>query len=79
MPKPGHEQPTPEALKLHAHACERGAAGYLDPVTGLYVLSSSYLRRQGRCCAQGCRHCPWPPEVQARAGRPPGAPAWPHP
>ncbi|MBX3470517.1 MAG: hypothetical protein KF878_26925 [Planctomycetes bacterium] len=69
--------PSPEALALHAAACARGAAGYLDPVTGLYVLSSAYLLRQGRCCGQGCRHCPWPADVQARAGRP-DRPAWPH-
>ena len=41
-------------------------AGHLDPASGLFVLSSAYLRRQGRCCGQGCRHCPWPPDVQAR-------------
>lgn len=73
---PRADEPGPEALRLHALACQRGAAGYLDPTSGLYVLSSTYLRRQGRCCGKGCRHCPWPPEVQAAARRP-AVPAWP--
>jgi hypothetical protein len=70
--------PTPEALRLHARSCARGQTGYLDPVSGAFCLSSAYLRAQGRCCGLGCRHCPWPPDVQARAGRPASRPAWPN-
>ncbi len=56
--------------ELHDRAVERGEAGYTDPRTGLFVLTSAWLARRGRCCGSGCRHCPYPPEEQARAGRP---------
>ena len=32
---------------------------YLDPETGLFVLTEAYLRRRGYCCGNGCRHCPF--------------------
>ncbi|MCA8921055.1 MAG: hypothetical protein KDD82_04555 [Planctomycetes bacterium] len=70
--------PSPLALRLHAAACEAGEGGYLDPSTGLFVMTSYALRRQAGCCGSGCRHCPWPEAERARAGRPP-APAWPYP
>lgn len=47
-----------------------GEDGYLDPRTGLFVLTAGYLRRRGYCCGRGCRHCPFPPDEQTRAGRP---------
>ena len=34
-------------------------AGYLDPASGLFVLTAGYLAQRGRCCDQGCRHCPY--------------------
>jgi hypothetical protein len=71
--------PSPAALRAHARACERGEAGYMDPETGLFVMTSVYLRRRRSCCGTGCRHCPWSAEDQRRAGRPPGRPAWPWP
>lgn len=69
--------PSPEALRRHVAACERGDAGYMDPQSGLFVLTSVYLRQQGSCCGSGCRHCPWGDDERALAGRDPDAPAWP--
>jgi hypothetical protein len=43
----------------HDAAVARGEPGYLDPGTGLYVLTARYLADRGHCCASGCRHCPW--------------------
>lgn len=56
--------------RIHDAACKRHDAGYIDPQTGLFVLTSWYLGERGYCCGTGCRHCPYPPEEQARAGRP---------
>jgi len=75
MPSP---PPTKAALAAHAQACERRESGYIDPDIGLFVLTSHYLREQGRCCARGCRHCPWPERVQDAVDRPP-RPCWPYP
>jgi hypothetical protein len=60
-----------EARRRHDLAVERGQDGYFDPVTNLFVLTSSYLTRRGYCCGSGCRHCPYPAEEQARVGRRP--------
>jgi hypothetical protein len=43
----------------HRAAIEAGEAGYLDPETGLFVLTARYLADRGTCCGQGCRHCPY--------------------
>jgi hypothetical protein len=48
-----------EILAAHAKALERGEAGYLDPASGLFVLTAQYLADRGTCCGQGCRHCPY--------------------
>jgi hypothetical protein len=48
-----------EILEAHATALADGSAGYLDPSTGLFVLTASYLADQGFCCDNGCRHCPY--------------------
>jgi len=64
-------------LRTHEAASARGEAGYMDPDSGLFVLTSHYLRARGECCGQGCRHCPWNPEAQANAGRDPDAPCYP--
>lgn len=71
------DDPTDEALEKHESACEAGDAGYVDPVSGLFVMTSVYLLDQGSCCGSGCRHCPYSADEQRRAGRPTGAPAWP--
>jgi hypothetical protein len=48
-----------EILAAHAAALRDGAAGYLDPPTGLFVLTAATLADRGTCCEQGCRHCPY--------------------
>jgi hypothetical protein len=63
--------PLPARIQsLHDAADARGDALYQDPDSGLWVMTANRLRRNGKCCGSGCRHCPWPPEEQARAGRP---------
>lgn len=54
----------------HDAAVARGQPGYIDPDSGLFVMTAARLQQHGRCCGSGCRHCPYPPEEQARAGRP---------
>jgi Family of unknown function (DUF5522) len=46
-------------LAAHAAALEAGEAGYLDPTSGLFVLTAGYLAELGTCCERGCRHCPY--------------------
>jgi len=46
-------------LAAHAAALSTNQPGYLDPVTGLFVFTSAWLRDVGTCCANGCRHCPY--------------------
>jgi hypothetical protein len=48
-----------EIILRHAEAIDRGEAGYLDPATGLFVISAATHLRRGSCCANGCRHCPY--------------------
>ncbi|MDG4823744.1 DUF5522 domain-containing protein [Asanoa sp. WMMD1127] len=51
-----------EALEIcaaHDAALAAGEAGYLDPRTGLFVLSAGFLAARGTCCGRGCRHCPY--------------------
>ncbi|MEI8000080.1 MAG: DUF5522 domain-containing protein [Actinomycetes bacterium] len=43
----------------HAAALDRGDEWYLDPDTGLLVLTELAHRRRGSCCSSGCRHCPY--------------------
>lgn len=47
------------ALAAHDAAVEAGEQGYLDPVTGQFVMTAEYLRANGSCCLSGCRHCPY--------------------
>jgi hypothetical protein len=49
----------PEAVAAHERAIEAGEPGYLDPTSGLFVLTAAYLRERGTCCGSGCRHCPY--------------------
>jgi hypothetical protein len=48
-----------EILVAHEHALVAGDAGYLDPVSGLFVLTATFLADRGYCCERGCRHCPF--------------------
>lgn len=62
--------PGPAAQRAHDRAVAQGQAFYQDPVSGLMVMTALHLQRRGHCCGSGCRHCPYPPEEQRRAGRP---------
>lgn len=48
-----------EILAAHAAAMEVGEPGYLDPATGLFVITAAEHVRRGHCCANDCRHCPY--------------------
>jgi hypothetical protein len=45
--------------RAHAEAEANGQPGYADPATGLFVFTRAHLLARGRCCANGCRHCPY--------------------
>jgi hypothetical protein len=48
-----------EILARHREALGAGQAGYLDPESGLFVLTAGFLADRGFCCTRGCRHCPY--------------------
>jgi hypothetical protein len=48
-----------EIVDAHRTALRAGADTYVDPATGLVVLTAGYLARRGHCCGSGCRHCPY--------------------
>lgn len=64
-PHPGrfgpHHPGFAAAMAAHDAAEEAGQPGYLDPATGLYVMTASSLWDRGSCCESGCRHCPFLP------------------
>ena len=45
----------------HEAALAAGEAGYLDPVSGLFVMTAATHWARGSCCDSGCRHCPYLP------------------
>jgi diphthamide synthase (EF-2-diphthine--ammonia ligase) len=45
--------------ELHLEACKEGRSTYIDPATGYQVLTNDALLRQGKCCGNSCRHCPY--------------------
>jgi len=49
----------PRIIRAHAEALGTGADTYVDPRSGLTVLTAGYLARRGYCCESGCRHCPY--------------------
>jgi hypothetical protein len=49
----------PQIIEAHAAALRAGADTYVDPRSGLTVLTAGYLARHGFCCGSGCRHCPY--------------------
>ncbi|HEY5244622.1 MAG TPA: DUF5522 domain-containing protein [Acidimicrobiales bacterium] len=63
---------TAEAAIQAAHdaAVAAGRVLYADPATGYFVFTAPALAARGYCCGSGCRHCPYPPDEQRRAGRP---------
>jgi hypothetical protein len=46
-------------MAAHDAAMSAGEAGYVDPDTGLYVLTAAFLDARSTCCESGCRHCPY--------------------
>ena len=48
-----------EIVAAHDAAVSAGDAGYIDPESGLFVLTAAYLAERATCCNQGCRHCPY--------------------
>jgi Family of unknown function (DUF5522) len=48
-----------DILVAHATALRTGAGSYVDPASGLTVLTAGYLAARGYCCESGCRHCPY--------------------
>jgi len=52
---PGYAQ----ILQAHDEALRQGADTYVDPRSGLVVLTAGYLAWRGVCCDSGCRHCPY--------------------
>jgi len=48
-----------EILAVHGAALRADANTYVDPESGLTVLTAGYLARRGYCCGSGCRHCPY--------------------
>ena len=49
----------PAVILAHTEALDEGADTYVDPRSGLTVLTAGYLARRGYCCESGCRHCPY--------------------
>ena len=45
--------------EYHREAQQSGKAGYIDPDSGLFVMTEHTLRKRGKCCGNGCRHCPF--------------------
>ena len=45
--------------ELHRAACDAGRDTYIDPSSGYQVLTSKALLKQGACCGNSCRHCPY--------------------
>ena len=62
--------------RIHDAAAARGDSSYIDPSSGLLVMTAAHHRRRGFCCGAGCRHCPYTAAEQATAGRPADAPSW---
>lgn len=48
-----------EIMATHDAATAAGDAGYLDPFTGLFVMTAGFHLKRGHCCHNGCRHCPY--------------------
>lgn len=59
MRLPSSDPAYDEILSAHARAMAAGEPGYLDPASGLYVMTAAYHADRGTCCGNGCRHCPY--------------------
>ena len=43
----------------HEKALKRGELKYIDPETGYQVFTELAHEKRGKCCGNGCRHCPF--------------------
>ncbi len=48
-----------QILQCHADAIEQGQDGYIDPVSGYFVMTAAYHLSRETCCDNDCRHCPY--------------------
>ena len=46
-------------IAAHEDAVLNHRPTYVDPTTGLYVLTAEAHELRGDCCESGCRHCPF--------------------
>ena len=46
-------------IRAHDEALRSERETYIDPSSGLVVLTARSLARRGVCCESGCRHCPY--------------------
>ncbi len=44
---------------IHTAAVARGEEYYIDPLSGLLVMTELHHLDRGECCERGCRHCPY--------------------
>jgi hypothetical protein len=56
---PTRERGYVSIMDAHHRALLAGEPGYLDPGSGLFVLTARTLWDRGTCCQNGCRHCPY--------------------
>jgi len=49
----------------HDAAVDAEFDGYIDPSSGLFVMTRTFLLDRGTCCGSNCRHCPYPAADQA--------------
>jgi len=70
MNSPSELERSATIAAAHDEANAAGADGYIDPFTGLFVMTSDYLLRRGECCNSPCRHCPYKTGGASAAGAP---------
>jgi len=46
-------------MAAHDDAVRAGSKLYIDPDTGYNVFTSLAHKERGKCCGNGCRHCPY--------------------
>jgi len=46
-------------IAAHEAALLAGETTYVDPSTGLSVMTATALAARGECCRSACRHCPY--------------------
>ena len=45
--------------RAHLAACSSKQDTYIDPQSGYSVFTRDALKKRGKCCGNGCRHCPY--------------------